>query len=336
MIPDTENSSNQPVLERGVYTLANDVVIEWFQAFIRSFRKTNPTLPLTVIPYNEHISRLLSLREQFHFEIMDSSMCSQYDAIADKVKVSRKGAGSFRKFACFFGNYREFLYLDADIVTLVPLDRLFDAFPGSSSQFVYFDTAMDMCYKENLATLMVPQYGSPAYNSGAFFSRRGIITESEIFAAADNAIAICDGFADALEQPFLNYVTDISRLRYADISSLAPDLATVIWVRQPFIYNWKTDMAKNSEGKPMPFIHWPGCAYPTMVKPEFFLRHRTRGLSLPARLGYYAVFYFRRYRVYFLKEKARSWKVIIQFFTSSAWRKFYLCKLIGVKSKLPT
>ena len=335
MTSDIESYSRHQIEKRGVYTLANDVVIEWFEAFIRSFRKTNPTLPLTVIPYDQNISRLQSLQKKFHFDLMDASICSRYNALADKVKVSKKEAGCFRKFACFFGKYSEFLYLDADIVTLVPLDRLFDAFSNSSSQFGYFDTAMDMCYTESLAAEMVSEYGSPAYNSGIFFSRYGAITEAEVFAAAEKAAGVCDRFVACLEQPFINYVTDIARLRYANFSELAPEFAPVVWARQPFTYDGKTDMARNADGKMMPFVHWPGCAYPTMVRPEIFLRHRTSDFSFIARIGYDLAFYFRRYQVYSLRAKADWGKVIVKFFTSSAWRKFYLCKLIGTKIELP-
>jgi hypothetical protein len=335
MTPDIKKNPNQLAFERGVYTLANDVVIEWFHAFIRSFRKTNPHLPLTVIPYNEKISRLKELQKQFNFEIMDGTLVQHYDALADKVRVIKKEAGTFRKFACFSGKYREFLFLDADIVVLMGLDRLFDAFSKSAAQFVYFDTAIGACYKENFAAVMVPEYGSPAYNSGAFFSRRETITESQIYAIADKATAICEGFAMGTEQPFINYVTDLCRLRHADISAFAPELAIFIWARQPIIYDWKTDSAKNGTGQLMAFIHWPGCAYPTMVKPEIFLRHRTSGLSLPARIWYVLVFYLHRYRLYLLKEKDHAVKVITQLVTSSAWRKFYLCKLVGIKIKVP-
>jgi hypothetical protein len=171
---------------------------------------------------------------------------------------------------------------------------------------------MGACYKPNMAAVMVSQYGSPAYNTGAFFSRRKTITEIDIFAAAEKATAICDGFAIGGEQPFLNYVTDTLRLKCADISTLAPDSSSVIWARQPFTYDWKADMAKNSDGKPMPFIHWAGCAYPTMVRPEIFLRHRTTGLTRSARIRYDLLFYFLRYRVYVLTAQSRWRKAIIQ------------------------
>ena len=57
----------------GVYCLANDVVIEWFEAFIRSYQLENSALPLTVIPFDDNISRLKALQARFQFELMDET-----------------------------------------------------------------------------------------------------------------------------------------------------------------------------------------------------------------------------------------------------------------------
>jgi hypothetical protein len=321
--------------ERGVYTLANDTVIEWFEAFIRSFRKHNPVLPLTVIPFNREMGRVEALQDQFHFEIMDDARCIGYDELADKVKVSKRQAGCFRKFACFSGKYREFLFLDSDIVTLVPLDSMFETFSKSPDGFVYFDTAMDMCYKGKLAADMVSQYNSPAYNSGIFFSRRELIARSEIFAAAEKAAAVCDDFVDTAEQPFINYVTDTLRIRSNRFDFLMPEYAGIVWARQPLKRGQKKDEIFDDKGRVMPFIHWPGCTFPTMERPGEFLRYRVLGKSLSAKIGYMGRFYFLRYQIQFFKTVKRWKNVLYKFSTNKAWRRFYFCKLVGIKVDLP-
>jgi len=328
---------SDPLLQgRGVYVLANDKVIEWFQAFIRSFRKTNPTLPLTVIPFDNHISRLSRLRQEFHFDFLDEVECAPCDSLCDKVGANSMARGSFRKFVAFTGKYREFLYLDADTVTLMPMAPMFDIFSSSSAQFVYFDTAMDMCYKDDLAAMMVVEYGSPAFNTGVFFSRLGVLTADQILAAAEKAQTVCSGFAKGLgEQPFLNYVTDVCRIKSRAMCSLAPEFADKVWARQTFSYDWRKKMATDSRGRIMPFIHWPGCEYPTMVRAGIFLRHRLDGLSFPARVGYSIGFYLHRWRMAFSREKALWGSRFYKFFTSWKWRKYYLCKLMGIETSKP-
>jgi len=322
--------------ERGVYTLANNVTIEWFQAFIRSFRRANPTLPLTVIPYDTSISQLQALTKKHQFTIMEESECRRFDALEAVVMGENQKAPMFRKWACFFGRYTDFIFLDSDIIVTSALDEILDAFSTTSYDFLYFDAHLGAVYTPEAAPEMASKYGSVGFNAGAFASRKGTISYDELVEISQKAARDRNKFIiEQGDQPFLNYVFDTSRRRTICIDQVLPKFAAFAWARLPFTYDWKTNVAINSEGKIMPFIHWAGCVYPTMVRPEIFLRYRTSGFSFPARMRYYRVFYFRRYRAYFLKAKAHWGKVTVQFLASNAWRKFYLCKLIGIKLKVP-
>jgi hypothetical protein len=331
-----EDSSDRMLLERGVYTLANDVVIEWFQAFVRSFRRSNPTLPLTVIPYDKSISQLQGLTKEYQFTIMEESECSRFNALEAVVMDQNQKAAMFRKWACFYGSYADFIFLDSDIIVTSSFDEILDAFSAASYDFLYFDVNFTVVYTPEGALEMAAKYGSVGFNAGAFISRKGIIGYNELLAISQKAAGDRDKFIlEQGDQPFLNYAFDITRRRTARINQVLPKFASYAWARQPFTYDWKTNTAIDGEGKIMPFIHWAGCVYPTMVRPEVFLMHRTNGLALPARIRYDVGFYFFRYRAYLLKAQSYWRKVIFQFLTSNAWRKFYLCKLIGIKIKLP-
>ena len=286
-----------PQKKIGVYCLANDVVIEWFEAFIRSYQLQNAALPLTVIPFNGNIARLKSLQARFHFEILDEAQCGHFDALADKVMGNDRLAGAYRKFACFFGPYDEFLFLDSDIVVTSFLMPLFAAYAESGCDLVYFDYALDMAYAPDLAARMVADYGSHGINTGAFVSRKGILREADLWPLAEKAAAVRDGLLpDVLEQSFFNFVFDVSRSRMIGMEKLLPELAPKAWARQPFHFNRQTRTATTPEGKILPFIHWPGCGYPTMVRPEIFLEYRTWGMPPGERLHYKREFYYLRFR----------------------------------------
>jgi hypothetical protein len=282
---------------KGVYCLANDNVAEWFEAFIRSFRRFNPDMPLTLIPFNESISRLKALQSQFQFDIMEEAPCRRFDALAMPVMGTDRLAGTYRKFACFFGPYDEFLFLDSDVMVLTALPRLFEAYAKSNYDFVFFDYNLDMAYAPVLATQMLAKYGSPGFNSGAFLSRKGVLREADLLPLAHQAATVRDGLLPGvLEQSFINYVMDVTRQRMTGIEKLLPDLADQVWARQPFSFNPKTEVARNPAGKILPFIHWPGCAHPTMVRPEIFLKYRTLGMTAGERKRYFRKFYCCRFR----------------------------------------
>lgn len=280
----------------GVYCLANDEALEWFQAFVRSFRKFNPTLPLTVIPYDASISRLQALQDQFQFSLMDEATYTRFDSIAYRVAGQRIAGGTFRKLSCFLGAYDTFIFLDSDIVVTQCFDSLFQAFQKAPCDFVYFDADMSMVYKPEFAQKMITEYHSSGFISGAFISRRNIVKEDEIMAAVASGEKMRDCFSIWGEQPFFNYLFDVTRRRLAHVNLLLPELAMKPWARMPFAYDPEQKQYLDRAGRQMPFIHWAGCEWPTMVRPGIFLKYRTLGMNFCERANYRREFYYRRFR----------------------------------------
>jgi len=281
----------------GIYCLANDVVIEWFEMFIRSYQLQNAALPLTVIPYDGNTSRLRALQKQFRFELMDESRCAKFDELAMRTMGSLHAAGMYRKLACFYGEYDTFIFLDSDIAVTTPLQRSLDAFIKSDYDFVYFDFDIDAAYKPAFAAKMIAEYQSHGFNAGAFMSRKGVFREEELWPLADRAAQVRDGLiTGTIDQPYFNYIMDVTGRRQGHIDTLLPELARKAFARQPFHFDPKTRRAITPDGKLLTFIHWCGCAHPTMFRKEIFLHYRTLGMTLKERLNYKRQFYYLRFR----------------------------------------
>ncbi len=279
----------------GAYCLANDEALEWFQAFIRSFRKFNPTLPLTVIPYNASIKKIKELQPQFSFSVMDEAKAASFDHIAHRVAGQNIPGGTFRKLACFLGDYDLFLFMDSDVVVTMAYDQLRCAFEPSAYDLVYFDTDM-MVFKPDFAREMMLKYDQFGFNSGAFFARRAAVNESKIMAAVVAGELIKDQFACWGEQPFLNYLFEVSGCRTTHINRLAPELTFKPKAWMPFSYDEPTQRFLDLEQGCLPLVHWAGHEYPTMIRPEVFLKYRTLGMSETERTIYRREFYYRRFR----------------------------------------
>ncbi len=308
--PEPTREINPP--RRGVYCLANDQALEWFQVFARSLRHFNPALPLTIIPYNGEVTRLRQLAPQFNFDILPEAEVSRFDALETRIMKLGSHAAMFRKWAGFFGPYEEFMFFDADIAITLPLEIIFNAFAGSDYDFVYFDTDITKVYRPECIAEMQSIYHSPGFNAGAFVSRKGVITETELWQMADRAVADYHRLKpDQVDQPFLNYVFDTLPRRIAHVNTLRPELALKPWARVPFHYDARRDRMLDADGRELPFIHWAGCHHPTMVRPEIYLKYRTLGLGLAERTGYRLDFYRRRYNRQFrsrVKQAMRNLK----------------------------
>jgi hypothetical protein len=236
------------------------------------------------------------LQEEFQFSIMEPAAYTRFDAIADRVAGQHLPGGTFRKLCCFYGQYDTFLFLDSDLVVTQNFDALFQAFEQAPYDFVFFDTDLTKVYTLEFARHMAAEYHSPGFNSGAFLTRRAAVSEAEILAAVESGEKIRDRFAIWGEQPFLNYLFDVTRRRLAHVNLLLPELAMKPWARMPLAYEATRDQFIDGADRAMPFIHWAGCEWPTMYRPEVFLRYRTLGLGGGERLGYRLNFYYRRWR----------------------------------------
>ncbi len=237
MTSDLENHIASFAGKTGVYCLANDEALEWFQGLVRSLRKHDPDLPLTVIPYNTSIAKLKALQSQFNFKLMPEVEAARFDGIAHRVAGQRIAGGTFRKLCCFFGEYETFLFLDSDIVVTNDLEPFFVAFGKAAADFVYFDTDMTMVYTPDFAPKMISEFGSAGFNSGAFLARRGCFTEAEILAAVESGEKLRDHFAIWGELPFLNYLVDTTRRRQLPAAELVPGITDKLWARMPFRYD---------------------------------------------------------------------------------------------------
>ncbi len=281
----------------GVYCLANDEFIEWFQMFARSLRHFNPTLPLTVIPYDTRVERLKQLTSQFNFDLVPEAVAARFDALEARVMGQGRYAGMFRKWASFFGSYDEFIFLDADIAVTMPLDNLFAAFAQASCDLIYFDADITNVYEPEHIAGMQLKYHSPGFNAGVFMSRKGVFTEEQLWRTADAAAADRPKLKrNHVDQPFLNYVFDTLPRRTAQHITLLPALARMPWARVRFRYDAHSDRMLDAEDRQMPFIHWAGCHYLTLVRPEIFLQYRTLGLTFSERMRCRQDFYYRRFR----------------------------------------
>src|SRR3989338_5484618 len=98
---------------RGAYFLADDSVLDLTIAFLNSFRRWNPALPLVCIPFSGRTGQLLSLQQQYGFSMWnDQALLDRCDAISRRFHDETRG--EYRKIAAWEGPFEEFIYIDVD------------------------------------------------------------------------------------------------------------------------------------------------------------------------------------------------------------------------------
>src|SRR6476646_908209 len=107
-------------MKRGIYIVANDKVTSQAIALLNSIRLHDPEIPIVMIPYDDQYQAVaaklnsayvVTLYEDLQFI---NRLSSKLQQLFGEKFFARPN--QFRKQACWFGPFDEFLYIDTDIV----------------------------------------------------------------------------------------------------------------------------------------------------------------------------------------------------------------------------
>lgn len=248
---------------RGVYFLANDAIFDIAVAFLNSFRLSNPAIPLCLIPYGPDVDRLSALAATYNFTVFEGARAlNRCDAIA--LKFFNWPCGQFRKLCAFDGPFDEFIYVDCDTVVLRDLTFAFQylarfdiVFSHSGEPGLRPWVWKDTIYASGL--LSAPQIAFSA-NTGFFCSRKGVLSFERAQASLGQAQALAPHMELACaEQPFLNFLTVTSGLRYTSLYEMsrrarALDIPLEKWAGASL---FRKDAVKHRR-EDIFLVHWAG------------------------------------------------------------------------------
>jgi hypothetical protein len=249
----------------GVYVLGNDSVLEFAIALFRSLRVHSPSVPIRLIPYDEHLSKLRPWMERYNISLVERQDFSVFNQMGEAIwGFSNQGHAMFRKLACFEGEFERFLYLDIDIAILAPVERLFEQFVASDADIMTFDNDVDNVYRPGpWRDSLVEQGRTKGFNAGAFLARRGLVHREALPDWTARAQKERDRFVFQFDQPFFNFLVDMAGWRQVRLTEFNSDYPDKVWGdQQPTEHDrgsWRLAMPGHPDcGKTLPMIHWAG------------------------------------------------------------------------------
>ena len=258
---------------RGLCILANDRVHDLAAAFLHSLKVTSPDLPVCLIPFDDADTKVRALCRQHGLRLFDDhDLLRQLDQIS--LRLHGRVVGQYRKFAAWMCGFEEFIFIDTDTLALQPFDRVFDLlgeydYIAGHSDFPHIRkwTWRDSAYASAGLTADEINY---AANTGFFASKAAVFSPAKLEVAVERALQIRAHMElNAYEQSFLNLFVITSGMRYTSLARLAAtpaqaDMPCECW---PGDKAWslgaRNELLYQGRKKPVLFIHWAGCWWPT-------------------------------------------------------------------------
>ncbi|MGB7440332.1 MAG: Npun_R2821/Npun_R2822 family protein [Coleofasciculaceae cyanobacterium] len=264
-------------MSRGIYITANDRVLNHAIALLKSIRLSDPDTPVILIPYDDNYQEIAQI-------LGDSYGVKVYQDLDFIDRLSQKlyqifGEGffarpnQFRKQACWFGPFEEFIYIDTDIVVF---DKIADALNYLNDyDFICYDyqhkggitnVFSSKVIEDNVFTEAELQ---DMFNGGFWGSKKQLISEQDLYETFTECAAHPEYFdfsQKTSDQPIINYMI-LKRIARRFNIVRRPGGAPGSWAGSKHFQVQGNQIIDPKVNQPLEYLHWagiriqPGCAY---------------------------------------------------------------------------
>ncbi|GAB4524976.1 MAG: hypothetical protein Tsb0014_03890 [Pleurocapsa sp.] len=264
-------------MKRGIYITANDKVTEHAIALLNSIRYYDPNVPVVMIPYDDNYEKIASrLGDRFGVTV--------YPDLAFIERLSQKlydifGEGffarpnQFRKQACWFGAFDEFLYIDTDIVVFEKIIDNLDYL--QEYDFLCCDYQHSGGIKNVFSPVVIEQGIfsqsdlQDIFNGGFWASKKNLIPEADLYDIFNECAAHPEYFdfsQKTSDQPIINYMM-LKKIPRRFNLVRKDGKAPGSWAGSQHFIEKDNILFDPNTNKNLQYIHWagikiqPGCPY---------------------------------------------------------------------------
>ncbi|MCS6791708.1 MAG: methionine synthase [Oscillatoriaceae bacterium SKYG93] len=263
-------------MSRGIYILANDKVIDNAIALLESIRLYDSETPVVMIPYDNNYTTIakvvttaygVKIYENLH---LVESIIERARQLW-KYRNPTQGFQLLRKFACWFGCFDEFLYLDTDIIVF---EKIIDTLNYLSDwDFICCDyqanTGIQHVFTDKVLEdkIFTEQELQDIFNAGFWGSKKNLFSLEELFEVIGECASMPEYFYwSYLDQSLLNYLVLKRIPRHFNLVRRA-DNVPGSWAGSKHFKFEGGRLYDSITNKPLQYLHWagiriePGCSY---------------------------------------------------------------------------
>ena len=264
-------------MSRGIYITANDRVMDQTIALLNSIRYYDAETPIMLIPYDDRYQTVAErLQRDYRVEVYpDLAFIDRLSQNLQQIFGDEFFArpNQFRKQACWFGPFDEFLYIDTDIVVFEKIiDNLnyFDDYDFLCCDYQHLggiaNIFTDAVIKQQVFTEADLQ---DMFNCGWWAAKKDLISEPDLSDTFRECAAHPEYFdfsQKTSDQPIINYMI-LKRVQRRFNLVRRDGGAPGSWAGSPHFQRQGDQLIDPKLDRPLQYLHWagiriqPGCPY---------------------------------------------------------------------------
>jgi lipopolysaccharide biosynthesis glycosyltransferase len=264
-------------MTRGIYIIANDKVIDHAIALLNSIRIYDSDTPVVMIPYDDNYQKISEILHN-NFGVKLYPDLEFIERLSRRLHETFGGKffarpNQFRKQACWFGEFDEFLYIDTDIVVFEKiidnLDYLQD-YDFLNCDYQHLGGITNVFSQRVLEDKVFSETEvKDIFNGGWWASKKNLISEDDLYEVFSECAAHPEYFdfsQKTSDQPIINYML-LKRIPRRFNIVKREGKAPGSWAGTPHFQRQGNILIDSTVNQPLQYLHWagiriqPGCAY---------------------------------------------------------------------------
>lgn len=256
---------------KGIYITANDKVIDNTIALLKSIRYYDQITPIMLIPYDDNCQKISTiLTEEYQVKIYPDldfikRLSQRLFELFGEGFFSRPN--QFRKQACWFGEFDQFLYIDTDIVVFEKIiDNLnyLDNYDFLCCDYQHAGGIKNIFSNQVLTeNIFTPEEVKDVFNCGFWASKKNLISEEDLY----NTFAECakhpeyfDFSQKTSDQPIINYMILKKFDKRLNLVKLNGEKGAGSWAgsKNFQVIQGENTLFDTNVNKPVKYLHWAG------------------------------------------------------------------------------
>jgi hypothetical protein len=254
-------------MNRGIYIVANNRVLDQSIALLNSIRLHDPETPIVLIPYDENYHQVAAALAQHQVQLFpDLDLLEALSHRLHRIFGDRffDKPNKLRKQACWLGPFDEFLYIDTDIVVfekIIDVLRYFDQYDFLCADYQHRSGIQNIFSpivreKEILTSAELQD----VFNSGFWAAKKHLLPEKDLYALCAECAAHPEYFdfsGKVSDQPILNYLVLKQISRRLNLARQAESVPGN-WAGSPHFVAQDNQLFDPQTGRSLQFLHWAG------------------------------------------------------------------------------
>lgn len=258
-LPDGDSGGKVASGTRAIAIIANDKVMHWLLPFLESWKATNSTLPVHLIPYDDQVERTREIAALYGVQFSDID-CRELDALSKKLyPVSFGKRYRLRKLLSLALPLDEVIYFDVDIILFRDLKPVFGLIEPGVTDFIVVTRTDEYVY--NKRSQSIPYLRDAfTFNDGFFVTSNKVLDVQDFYDAMEADERTFDTVRQRgglFAQPLTNFVVHRKGLKIKALWDVVPGASGESYHKADNVVFGDDGPTCSFNGQ-VYFAHWPG------------------------------------------------------------------------------